>query len=93
VLDSDAVWKMVGRYGGPILYGIRDVLIRVDPTHLDRAFQRWNETYAKDDESLSIDGKTMCNAVDAEGNQTQIMSAVGHETAICYTQKKSVSCL
>jgi hypothetical protein len=25
---------------------IRDVLIRVDPTHLDRALRRWNEVYA-----------------------------------------------
>jgi len=81
-----------GRYVVPSLYVIRDVLIRVDPTHLDRAFQRWNETYAEEDKSLAIDGKTMRNAIDAEGNQTQIMSAIGHQTGICYTQKKSVSC-
>ena len=81
-----------GRYVIPSLYVIRDVLIRVDPTHLDQAFQRWNEMYAKDDKSLSIDGKTMRNAIDEEGNQTQIMSAVGHQTAICHTQKKSVPC-
>jgi hypothetical protein len=30
----------------------------------------------------------MCNAIDASGRQTQIMSAVGHLTGICYTQKK-----
>jgi len=43
---------------------IRDVLIRVEPTHLDRALRRWNEVYAGQDESLAIDGKTMCNAID-----------------------------
>jgi hypothetical protein len=29
----------------------------------------------------------MCNAIDEEGYQTHIMSAVGHQTKICYTQK------
>jgi len=81
-----------GKYVIPSLYVIRDVLLRVDPTRLDQAFQRWNETFAKQDKSLAIDGKTMRNAIDAEGKQTQIMSAIGHQTGICYTQKKSVSC-
>jgi hypothetical protein len=65
-----------GRYLVPSESIIRDVLVRVDPTLLDRA----------------IDGKTMCNAIDEQGQQTHIMSAVGHETALCYTQKKSVLC-
>jgi len=30
----------------------------------------------------------MCNAIDGEGRQTQIMSAVGHKSGICYAQKK-----
>lgn len=67
---------------------IRDVLIRVDPDHLDQAFQRWNEAFGEEDQSLAIDGKTMCNAIDAEGRQTHIMSVVGHETGLCVTQKK-----
>ena len=71
---------------------IRDVLIRVDPAHLNRALQRWNETYARQDESLAIDGKTMCNAMDEQGHQTHILSVVGHQTKHCYTQKKSVPC-
>lgn len=71
---------------------IRDVLIRVDPVHLDRALQRWNEVYGKEDDSLAIDGKTMCNAVDGDGHQTHIMSVVGHESKTCYTQKKWASC-
>jgi len=50
-----------GQYIVPSLFIIRDVLIRVDPVHLDRALQRWNQTYAQQDESLAIDGKTMCN--------------------------------
>ena len=71
---------------------IRDVLIRVDPDALDRALQRWNADYGQIDESLAIDGKTMCNAIDEQGRQAHIMSVVGHETAQCYTQKKSVPC-
>ena len=76
------------RYIVPSLSIIRDVLIRVDPVHLDRALQRWNQTYAQHDESLAIDGKTMCNAIDDQGHQTHIMSVVGHQSKNCYTQKK-----
>jgi hypothetical protein len=64
------------------------VLIRINPVHLDQALKRWNQLYAKKDESLAIDGKTMCNAIDEQGYQTHIMSAVGHQTKTCYTQKK-----
>ena len=71
---------------------IRDLLVRVDPDALDRALQRWNADYGQADESLAIDGKTMCNAIDEQGRQTHIMSVVGHETARCYTQKKLDSC-
>jgi hypothetical protein len=77
-----------GRYVVPSESIIRDVLIRVDPQHLDRALQRWNEAYAGEDESLAIDGKTMCNAIDDQGYQTHVMSVIGHQTKICYTQKK-----
>ncbi len=76
------------RYIVPSLSIIRDVLIRVDPMHLDRALQRWNQIYAQQDESLAIDGKTMCNAIDDQGYQTHIMSAIGHQSKTCYTQKK-----
>jgi hypothetical protein len=76
-----------GRYVVPSLYVIRDLLIRVDPAHLDRALQCWNQTYAQQDESLAIDGKTMCNAIDEQGNQTHIMSVIGHQSKICHTQK------
>ena len=72
----------------PSEYVIRDVLVRVDPAHLDRALQNWNEAYGGQDESLAIDGKTMCNAIDEQGNQTHIMSAIGHQTKNCHTQKK-----
>lgn len=77
-----------GRCVVPSEYVIRDVLIRVDPVQLDRALQQWNEAYARHDHSLAIDGKTMCNAVDEQGYQTHIMSAIGHQTKICHTQKK-----
>ena len=69
-----------------------NVLIRVAPAHLDCALRRWNEAYAGEDESLAIDGKTMCNALDEQGHPTHVMSVVGHQTHTCYTQKKSVPC-
>lgn len=77
-----------GRYVVPSESILRNVLIRIDPAHLDRALQHWNEAYAGEDESLAIDGKTMCNALDAEGRQTHVMSVIGHQTQTCYTQKK-----
>jgi hypothetical protein len=80
-----------GRFVVPSLSIIRDVLIRVDPSHLDGALQRWNQTYSKQDESLAIDGKTMCNAIDEEGRQIHIMSAIGHQSKTCHTQKKWAS--
>lgn len=80
------------RYVVPSQYVLRDVLIRVEPAQLDRALQRWNEAYAGEDESLAIDGKTMCNALDDQGRQTHVMSVVGHQTQTCYTQKKWAPC-
>jgi len=77
-----------GRYLVPSESIIRNVLIRVKPVDLDRALQRWNQVYGQKDESLAIDGKTMRNAIDEQGYQTHIMSAVGHQTKTCYTQKK-----
>jgi len=71
---------------------IRNVLIRVDPDRLDQALQQWNAVHGESDSCLAIDGKTMCNAIDDAGRQTHIMSVVGHDTKICYTQKKSVVC-
>ena len=34
----------------------------------------------------------MCNALDAEGHPTHVMSVVGHQTQTCYTQKKWAPC-
>ena len=70
---------------------IREVLTRVDPDALSGAVQRWNLQHA-DDEALAIDGKTMCNAIDADGRQTHILGVVGHQSQTCYTQKKSARC-
>ena len=81
-----------GRYEVPSRTLFRDVLIRVDPLSLDQALQGWNAQYADDDEGLAVDGKTMCNAIDETGRQTHILSAVGHCTQSCYTQKKSPLC-
>ena len=77
------------RYHVPSEYIIRDTLIRVKPNALDQALQHWSEQYSADDESLAIDGKTMRSAIDSEGKQIHIMSAIGHNTLHCYTQKKS----
>jgi hypothetical protein len=81
-----------GRYEVPSRTRIRDVLTRVDPDALDRALLGWNAQMAALDEGLAIDGKTMCNAVDAEQRQTHILGVVGHQTRVCHTQKKSPTC-
>jgi hypothetical protein len=77
-----------GKYSVPSLSIIRNVLVKTDPLELEAAFQRWNDAYAPEDPSLAIDGKVMCNAIDESGRQTQIMSAIGHNSGICYAQKK-----
>ncbi len=78
-----------GRYEVPSRTRFREVLISVDPQALDLALQGWNAQYAANDEALAIDGKTICNAIDEQGRQTHILSAIGHESKICHTQKKS----
>ena len=80
--------RVNGRYVVPSESIIRNVMIRVAPTALDRALQRWNQAYGQQDTILAIDGKTMCNALDQKGHQTHVMSVVGHHTKTCYTQKK-----
>jgi hypothetical protein len=79
-----------GGYRVPSEFVIRDLLVRVDPVEFDTALQKWNALFGQEDQSLAIDGKTMRNAIDEQGQQTHIMSVVGHESAQCYTQKKSV---
>jgi len=78
-----------GTYLVPSEFVIRNLLIRVDPEALDQALRGWSALHAREDESLAIDGKTMRNALDNNGKQTHIMSAVGHQTLTCHTQKKS----
>jgi hypothetical protein len=84
--------KRSGQYEVPSLTVIRLALVRVNPEQLDQALRTWNTQYGLIDESLAIDGKTMCNAIDTDGRQTHIMSAIGHQTGHCYAQKKSVHC-
>lgn len=81
--------KRDGYYEVPSRTVIRNVLMAVDPAQLDQALHAWNAQYGVLDESLAIDGKTMCNAIDESGRQTHIMSAIGHDSGHCYTQKKS----
>lgn len=80
--------KRDGIYEVPSLSVIRTALITVAPEQLDQALTAWNAQYGSMDESLAIDGKTMCNAIDENGRQTHIMSAIGHQSSHCYAQKK-----
>ena len=78
----------------PSLTVIRNVMIQVGPEALDRALNNWlAEHYGDAHESIAVDGKTMRGAVvDNEGQQVHVMSAVGHGSKHCYTQKKSARC-
>ena len=80
-----------GQYHVPSVFVIRDLLTRIDPQELNDAITQWNRLYAQDDESLAIDGKTLRNAIDEEGRQTHIISAIGHQSLSCHAQKKSES--
>ena len=84
--------RVRGEYLVPSFGVIRDVLMRVDPQALNQALQRWNAQFAPQDSSLALDGKTMCNAIDDNGARPHIMSVIGHETGVCYSQKKSANC-
>ncbi len=84
--------KRNGFYEVPSRTVIRNALIGVDPVQLDQALNAWNAQYGSLDESLAIDGKTMCNAINDKGKQTHVMSAIGHQSGHCYTQKKSECC-
>jgi hypothetical protein len=63
-------------------------LVRIEPGALDRALNAWNQAWAVQDEALAMDGKTMKNAIDEAGDQTHIMSIVGHHSKTCHAQKK-----
>lgn len=76
-----------GRYVVPSEFVIRDCLVRVAPDTLDQALKTWNQAWGERSEALSIDGKTMKNALDANGQQTHILSVVAHDSKICRAQK------
>jgi hypothetical protein len=82
--------KRNGYYYVPSRTTFRETLIGIDPEQLDLALQGWNHQFAKEDEGLAVDGKTMCNAIDDDGRQTHILGVVGHQTGRCHTKKKSV---
>lgn len=73
----------------PSLSAIRSVLIRVAPDTLVSACQQWNQLYADADASLALDGKTLCNAFNDDGEQAHVLSVVGHQTKRWHSQKKS----
>ncbi len=78
------------RYVVPSEFVIRDCLVRVEPGTLDRALCLWNQSWGQmEDSALAMDGKTMKNAIDAHGEQTHILSVIGHTSRTCYAQKKS----
>lgn len=60
---------------------------RVELHVLYRALERWNLYYAEVNEGLAIDGKTLCNAIDADDCQAQILGVVGHQGHLCHTEK------
>ena len=62
--------KRNGIYQVPSRTVIRNALIGVNPDQLDDALRAWNMQYDCLDESLAIDGKTVCNAIDEEGGQS-----------------------
>ena len=76
------------RYVVPSEFVIRACLVRIEPGALDRALNTWNQAWGAQDDALAMDGKTMKNALDEAGQQTHIMSVVGHDSKICHTQKK-----
>jgi len=82
-----------GRYVVPSEFVIRDCLVRIEPGALDRALHAWNQAWGASDDALAMDGKTMKNALDHDGNQVHIMSVVGHESKRCYAPKKWEPCL
>ena len=82
-----------GHYVVPSEFVIRDCLVRIDPGALERALNAWNQAWGRQDDALAIDGKTMKNAIDEAGQQTHIMSVVGHDSKNCHTQKKSAPSL
>ncbi len=63
----------------------------VDPDALDRALGTWNARWSHSERSLAIDGKILRGAIDEQGNQVHVMSAVGQGSKAAYTQKKSVA--
>jgi hypothetical protein len=77
-----------GHYVVPSASVIRDCLVRIEPGMLDQALNEWNKAWGMHDDALAMDGKTMKNALDADGRQAHIMSLVGHASKTCYTQKK-----
>lgn len=82
-----------GRYVVPSESIIRDCLIRIEPETLDRVLNLWNQAWGVQDDALALDGKTMKNALDENGNQAHIMSVIGHDSKRCYAQKKWGPCL
>lgn len=84
--------KIDGHYAVPSEYVIRDCLVRIEPGALDAALNAWNRAWGTLDEALALDGKTMKQAVDEAGEQTHILSVVGHQSMACHTQKKSAPC-
>ena len=79
--------RVRGQYLVPSFGVIRDVLMRVDPQHLERALQSGNARFAPQNTTLALHGKTMCNAIDGSSVRAHIISVIGNESGACYSQK------
>lgn len=84
--------RVNGIYLVPSQFVIRDCLVRIESGALDRALVAWNQAWGAQDTALAMDGKTMKNALDEAGEQTHILSLLGHDSGTCYAQKKSPAC-
>ena len=94
---NDLSPKVLARFGArfrdrtrirPSRSAIRRVLVRVDPEQLDSALRAWTAANGGPDSALAIDGKTMCGAVDGDGQQTHVLGIVGHDSGGHYGKKK-----
>lgn len=80
-----------GKVQRPSVYCIRNALIHTDPEKFDRALHDWKCSIGAPDSAIAIDGKTLCGAIDDQGRQVHLLSAVGHQTRTTLAKKTSAS--
>ena len=70
----------------------RRPLVRIDPIKLDLALQQWSAAFATEDQSLAIDGKTMCNTVGGNRVANAYHECRGPRDGFVYHPKKPAFC-